>query len=138
MYKSYLLISLIVCVIMMVISCGDGVIGSKSNRTISHIEWSLGTLQDSTGYVVTNSGLKATGTITNVGDTTILAPWYVEAEFYEDSTFSFILGGDQQYHDVNLYVNVGRPWTLEFSSSDIDEWNYTDFAIKNFRAFIKK
>ncbi|MDP7465362.1 MAG: hypothetical protein QF795_03445 [Candidatus Marinimicrobia bacterium] len=133
MKKITLLIGITVCVIML-ISCGDGVIGSESNSTINHIEWSL----DSNGYVVTNSGLKATGTITNIGDTTILAPWYVEAEFYEDSTFSFILGGDQQYHDVNLYVNVGRPWTLEFSSSDIDAWNYTDFAIKNFRAFIKK
>ena len=138
MYKSYLLISLIVCVIMMFISCGDGVIGSKSNRTISHIEWSLGTLQDSTGYVVTNSGLKATGTITNVGDTTILAPWYVEAEFYVDSTFLFILGGDQVSYNENLYVNNSRFWTLEFSSSEIDESLYQDFAIKNFRAFIKK
>jgi len=138
MYKSYLLISLIVCVIMMVISCGDGVIGSKSNRTISHIEWSLGTLQDSTGYVVTNSGLKATGTITNVGDTTILAPWYIEAEFYVDSTFLFILGGDQVSYNENLYVNNSRFWTLEFSSSEIDESLYQDFAIKNFRAFIKK
>ena len=133
MKKINLFIGITVCVIML-ISCGDGVIGSESNSTINHIEWSL----DSNGYVVTNSGLKATGTITNIGDTTILAPWYVEAEFYEDSTFSFILGGDQQYHDVNLYVNVGRPWTLEFSSSDIVESNYTDFAIKNFRAFIKK
>ena len=133
MKKINLLIGITVCFIML-ISCGDGVIGSKSNSTINHIEWSL----DINGYVVTNSGLKATGTITNIGDTTILAPWYVEAEFYEDSTFSFILGGDQQYHDVNLYVNVGRPWTLEFSSSDIVESNYTDFAIKNFRAFIKK
>ena len=138
MKKINLLICVTGCVIIMLISCGDGVVGSESNRTINHIEWSLGTLEDPTGYVVTNSGLKATGTITNVGDTTILAPWYVEAEFYEDSTFSFILGGDQQYHDVNLYVNVGRPWTLEFSSSDIVESNYTDFAIKNFRAFIKK
>lgn len=133
MKKINLLIGITVCFIML-ISCGDGVIGSKSNSTINHIEWSL----DSNGYVVTNSGLKATGIITNIGDTTILAPWYVEAEFYKDSTFSFILGGDQQYHDVNLYVNVGRPWTLEFSSSDIVESNYTDFAIKNFRAFIKK
>ena len=133
-----LLIGVIISTVFFVISCGDGIIGSNEDQEIGHVEWSLGTPDDSTGYEFSNSILKATGTIRNVGDTIILAPWYVEAEFYEDSTFSFILGGDQQYHDVNLYVNVGRPWTLEFSSSDIDEWNYTDFAIKNFRAFIKK
>ena len=137
MKKITLLIGITVCVIML-ISCGDGVVGSESNRTINHIEWSLGTLQDSTGYVVTNSGLKATGTITNVGDTTILAPWYIEAEFYVDSTFLFILGGDQVSYNENLYVNNSRFWTLEFSSSEIDESLYQDFAIKNFRAFIKK
>ena len=138
MKKTNLLIGVTVCVIIMLISCGDGIVGSESNHTINHIEWLLGTPEDSTGYVVTNSRLKATGTITNVGDTTILAPWYVEAEFYEDSTFSFILGGDQVSYNVNLNVNTSRFWTLEFSSSEIVESNYPDFAIKNFRAFIKK
>ena len=138
MKKINLLIAVTVCVIIMLISCGDGIVGSELAQKINHIEWSLGTPEDSTGYVVTNSRLKATGTITNVGDTTILAPWYVEAEFYEDSTFSFILGGDQAYYNENLYVNNSRFWTLEFSSSEIDESLYQDFAIKNFRAFIKK
>ena len=136
MNKKYL--SIIIYSFFFTINCGDGIIGSESNQAISHVEWSLGTPDDSTGYVVTNLGLKATGTIANVGDTTILAPWYVEAEFYEDSTFSFILGGDQVYYNENLYVNNSRFWTLEFSSSEIDESLYQDFSIKKFRAFIKK
>jgi len=138
MYKSYLLISLIVCVIMMVISCGDGVIGSKSNRTISHIEWSLGTLQDSTGYVVTNSGLKATGTITNVGDTTILAPWYVEAMFYSDSTYTTTFGGDNDRMNFNLEPGVTSYWSLFHRSEAVIEADYPNFAIKDLRTYIQR
>ena len=138
MKKTNLLIGVTVCVIIMLISCGDGIVGSESNHTINHIEWSLGTPEDSTGYVVTNSRLKATGTITNVGDTTILAPWSVEAEFYSDSTFTFIFGGDQQSFNVNLQSGVSIQWTLSFSDINIVESSYPNFAINNFRAFISK
>ena len=131
-------LSIVIYSFFFTINCGDGVIGSESNQTISHIEWSLGTPDDSTGYVVSNSSLKATGIIKNIGDSTILAPWYIEAEFYTDSTFSFLLGGDQHSFNVNLHSNTSTFWTLQFSSSEIVESNYTDFAIKNFRAFIKK
>ena len=136
MNKKYL--SIIIYSFFFTINCGDGIIGSESNQTISHIEWSLGTPDDSTGYVVSNSMLKATGIIKNIGDTTIMAPWHIEAEFYTDSTFSFLLGGDQYSFNVNLNTNTSTFWTLKFSSSEIVESNYTDFAIKNFRAFIKK
>ena len=131
-------LSIVIYSFFFTINCGDGVIGSESNQTISHIEWSLGTSDDSTGYVVSNSMLKATGIIKNIGDTTIMAPWHIEAEFYTDSTFSFLLGGDQYSFNVNLNTNTSTFWTLQFSSSEIVESNYTNFAIKNFRAFIKK
>jgi hypothetical protein len=41
-----------------------------------------------------NSQWKVYGTVVNTGDTTILAPWYIEAMFYADSTFSTSFGGD--------------------------------------------
>ena len=123
----------------MVISCGDGIIGSNLDQEIVHIEWSLGTIEDSTGYVISNSRLKATGMIKNIGDTTILAPWYVEAVFYTDSTFEIILGGDQKSYNVNLPANTSTFWSLYWSSDDNDVTsNYPNFAIKEFRAFIKK
>ena len=137
MKKINLLIGVITSTVVFVISCGDGIIGSNEDQEIGHVEWSLGTPDDPTGYVVTNSMLKATGTIRNIGDTTILAPWYVEAEFYVDSTFTFLLGGDQDSYNINLSPNTSTFWSLSFSS-DIVESNYPDFAIKNFRAFIKK
>ena len=136
MNKKYL--SIIIYSFFFTINCGDGIIGSESNQTINHVEWSLGTPDDSTGYVVSNSMLKATGIIKNIGESTIIAPWYIETEFYTDSTFSFLLGGDQYSFNVNLNTNTSTFWTLKFSSSEIVESNYTDFAIKNFRAFIKR
>ena len=137
MKKINLLIGVITSTVVFVISCGDGIIGSNEDQEIGHVEWSLGTLDDPTGYVVTNSMLKATGTIRNVGDTIILAPWHVETEFWTDSTFTFLLGGDQDSYNINLSPNTSTFWSLSFSS-DIVESNYPDFAIKNFRAFIKK
>jgi len=98
--------------------------------TINDVEWTLDE------YTFSNTSLTATGVITNVGDPTILAPWSVEAEFYSDSTFTLILGGNQQLFNMNLQSGVSSYWTLSYSSTDIVESNYPNFAIKNFRAFI--
>ena len=124
----------ILFLVFLIMGC-QGVIGSKDNETIDHVEWSIGTIEDPAGYSYSNENLKVTGMITNTGDTTILAPWSVEAEFYSDSTFTLILGGDQQPFDVNLQKGVSIQWTLEFSSSEIVESNYPNFAINNFRAY---
>ena len=97
--------------------------------TINDVEWTLDE------YTFSNTSLTATGIITNVGDTTILAPWFVEANYYSDSTFVTILGGNQQSFNVNLQSGVSTYWTLNYSSSDIVESNYPNFAIKDFRAF---
>ena len=133
MYKSYLLLSITICVFIMITSCEDGIIGSESNQTIDEI------VQDSEiMYTFTNNQLKASGIIKNIGNTLILAPWYIEAEFFSDSTFSLILGGDQYSFPTNLDTSTSTIWTLEFSSDEIIESNYPDFAIKNFRAFIDK
>ena len=128
---------LLILTILLFTGC-QGVIGSKDNETIYHVEWVLGTDDNPSGYSYTNETLQVTGMITNTGDTTILAPWSVEAEFYSDSTFTLILGGTQQSFNVNLGSGVSKQWTLNFSDSDIVESNYPNFAINNFRAFISK
>ena len=125
---------LLIASIILFTGC-QGVIGSKNNETIDHGDWSIGTTENPAGYSYTNQSLLVTGMITNTGDTTILAPWSVEAEFYSDSTFTLILGGDQQSFNVNLQSGVSIQWTLNYSGSDIVESNYPNFAINNFRAF---
>ena len=131
------IIALIVTILLFY-GCSGGVIGSENNETIDHVDWSIGTIDNPAGYSPTNESWLVTGMITNTGDTTILAPWSVEAEFYSDSTFTFIFGGDQQSFNVTLQSGVSTYWTLEFSSSEFVVSDYTNFAIKNFRAFIKK
>ena len=88
------IIALIVTILLFY-GCSGGVIGSEEDEPIDHVDWSIGTTENPAGYSYTNQSLQVTGMITNTGDTTILAPWSVEAEFYSDSTFTLILGGDQ-------------------------------------------
>ena len=128
---------LLIASIILFTGC-QGVIGSKNNETIDHVEWVLGTDANPAGYSYKNGTLQVTGMITNTGDNTILALWSVEAEFYSDSTFTLILGGDQQSFNVNLQTGVSTQWTLNYSSDDKVESNYPNFAIDNFRAFISK
>ena len=122
----------LIVTILLLFGCSGGVIGSENNETVNDVEWTLN------GYTFSNTTLTATGMITNMGDTTIIATWGVEAEFYSDSTFTLILGGEQQFFNVNLGSGVSKQWTLNYSDPDIVESNYPSFAINNFRAFISK
>ena len=136
--ESMKIIALIVTILLFY-GCSGGVIGSENNETIDHVDWSIGTIDNPAGYSPTNESWLVTGMITNTGDTTILAPWWVEAEFYSDSTFTLILGGDQQSFNVNLQPGVSIQWTLSYSDPDKVEFeSYPYFAIDNFRAFISK
>ena len=85
-----------------------------------------------------NSQWKVYGTVVNTGDTTILAPWYIEAMFYADSTFSTTFGGDNERMNFPLEPGVTSYWTLDHRSESVIEANYPDFKIKDLRAFIKK
>ena len=125
-------IIILIVTISLFVGCSEGVIGSEDNETINDVEWTLNE------YTFSNTTLTATGMITNTGDTTILATWWVEVEFYSDSTFSVILGGDQQPFNVNLQPGVSTQWTLNYSDPNKAESDYPNFAINNFRAFISK
>ncbi len=87
---------------------------------------------------VSNSQWKVYGTVVNTGDTTILAPWYIEAMFYADSTFSTTFGGDNERMNFPLEPGVTFYWTLDHRSESVIEADYPDFKIKDLRAFIKK
>ena len=85
-----------------------------------------------------NSQWKVHGTVVNTGDTTISAPWYIEAMFYADSTFSTTFGGDNERMNFPLEPGVTSYWTLTHRSESVIEADYPDFKIKDLRAFIKK
>ena len=81
---------------------------------------------------------KVSGTIVNNGESTIKAPWYIEAMFYSDSTFTETFGGDNDRMNFPLESGVTGHWTLTHSSDDVVETNYPNFAIKDLRAYINK
>ena len=85
-----------------------------------------------------NSQWKVYGKVVNTGDTTILAPWYIEAMFYADSTFSTTFGGDNERMNFNLEAGVTSYWSLTHSTDGVVEADYPNFTIKDLRAYIKK
>ena len=85
-----------------------------------------------------NSHWKVSGTILNTGDSTILAPWYIEAMFYSDSTFTETFGGDNDRMNFPLESGVTSHWTLTHNSDGVVEANYPNFTIKDLRAYINK
>ena len=85
-----------------------------------------------------NSHWKVSGTIVNAGDSTILAPWYIEAMFYSDSNFAETFGGDNDRMNFPLESGVIGHWSLTHSSSAVLEADYPNFAIKDLRAYINK
>ena len=85
-----------------------------------------------------NSKWRVYGTVVNTGDTTILAPWYIEAMFYSDSTYTTTFGGDNERMNFPLEPGVTSYWTLHHRSESVIEADYPNFKIKDLRAFIKK
>ena len=86
----------------------------------------------------TNTRWKVSGTVVNTGDTTILAPWYVEAMFYSDSTYTTTFGGDNDRMNFNLEPGVTSYWSLSHRSEAVIEAYYPNFAIKDLRTYIQK
>jgi len=112
-------------------SCENNtVVGSDEGITvINNVSFTITELETS------SSSLKASGTVKNTGSLKITSPWYIEGQFYADSTLSLKLGGDNTQIGVPLETGVATIWTFEFSNPDISEGNYPNFRISNLRAF---
>ena len=113
------------------LGCFD-IIGSNDVFDLNNVTLTV------TEMEATNYRWKVTGTVVNTGDTTILAPWYVEAMFYSDSTYTTTFGGDNERMNFPLEPGVTFYWTLDHRSESVIEADYPDFKIKDLRAFIKK
>jgi hypothetical protein len=87
-----------------------------------------------TETTASSSKLIAKGTITNNGSN-IIPPWFVEGDFYSDSSFTFKLGGDSERINFALGNGESTGWELEFSSDRYVESEYPDFAVRNLRAY---
>ena len=122
---------LIILSILLTVSCYD-IIGSNNVFELDNINLTV------TEMEADNYRWKVSGTVVNMGDSTILAPWYIEAMFYSDSTFTTTFGGDTDRMNFNLEPGVTSYWFLTHSSEAVVEANYPNFAIKDLRAYISK
>ena len=117
--------------ILLTTGCYD-IIGSNNVFELDNLNLTV------TEMEADNYRWKVAGTAINTGDTTILAPWYIEAMFYSDSTFTTTFGGDNDRMNFNLEPGVTSYWYLTHSSEAIVEANYPNLTIKDLRAYINK
>ena len=117
--------------LLLTVGCFD-IIGSNNVFDLNNINLTV------TEMEVQNHRWKVSGTVVNTGDSTILAPWYIEAMFYSDSTFTTTFGGDNDRMNFNLEAGVTSYWHLTHSSEAVVEADYPNFAIKDLRAYIQK
>ena len=122
---------LTILLILLTVGCFD-IIGSNNVFELDNINLTV------TEMEATNYRWKVTGTVVNTGDTTILAPWYIEAMFYSDSTYTTTFGGDSDRMNFYLESGVTSYWSLTHSSDAVVEAEYPNFAIKDLRAYIQK
>ena len=122
---------LTILTLLLTVGCFD-IIGSNNVFDLDNINLTV------TEMEVQNHRWKVSGTVVNTGDSTILAPWYIEAMFYSDSTFTTTFGGDNDRMNFNLEGGVTSYWHLTHSSEAVVEADYPNFAIKDLRAYIQK
>ena len=134
-YKNLILIvSSVLLLVFTGASCedesGNTVVGTtQGNTDIKTVSFIVTELE------VTSSSLKASGTVKNTSTKTITSPWYVETQFYSDSTYSLKLGGNRTRIGVPLEAGVQTVWSITFSDPDIAEGDYPNFCVSNFRAY---
>ena len=117
--------------LLLTVGCFD-IIGSNNVSELDNVNLTV------TEMEAQNYRWKVSGTVVNTGDSTILAPWYIEAMFYSDSTFTTTFGGDNDRMNFNLEAGVTSYWNLTHSSENVIEADYPNFAIKDLRAYIQK
>ena len=122
---------LLTLILLLATGCSD-IIGSNNVFELNNVNLTV------TEMEATNYRWKVTGTVVNTGDTTILAPWYIEAMFYSDSTYTTAFSGDSDRMNFPLESGVTGYWTLTHSSDAVVEADYPNFAIKDLRAYIQK
>ena len=112
---------------------GDGnntIVGTtQGNTNINNVSFTITELE------VFSNSLKVSGTVKNTGSADITPPWYIEGQFYADSTLTLKLGGDNSRINIPLEPGVKTLWSLTFSDPNIAEGDYPHFRVSNMRAY---
>lgn len=125
-----LCVILIFSIMIILISCDDNTItGSDDVHEYTNAEFVVSNTYIEDGKLI------ATGIVSNNGNENFTSPWYIEADFYKDEEFKRKLGGNNCIIRFVLEPDTETIWKIIFSSENIEESSYPDFAIKNIRAF---
>jgi hypothetical protein len=76
------------------------------------------------------------GTVRNNAPGRITAPWYVEGQFYSDSTYSLKLGGANVQINVPIDQGQSTLWNLSFTPSQSAQY-YPKFKVGDLRGVYK-
>ena len=116
---------------LLFIGCEDfhELIGPSDVVEINHVNFNVNSYKVGPGY------WRVSGEITNMGDTVITPPWYVEGMFYTDSTFTTTLGGDRNRINYALHPGTSTYWSIWLCVGGAIYEDYPDFAVNNLRAY---
>lgn len=78
---------------------------------------------------------RATGTITNTGNSSITPIWYIDGSFFRDANSSFKMGGDNTSFTFSLGPDQTTGWQLRFSDSQYPASNHPNFSVGELRAY---
>ena len=119
--------------ILLTVGCHEyNILGSNNVFELNNVNFTVTTME------ATSARWKVGGTVVNTGDSTISAPWYIEAMFYSDSTFTTTFGGSTERMNFPLESGVTAYWNLNHRSEAVLEADYPNFTIKDLRTYIKK
>ncbi len=111
---------------------GNTIVGSGNDTQINGVTFTV----DTTYLDATGSGqLVARGMVKTTVN--IVAPWYVEAQFYADSTMAVKLGGNDEELSFPLSSGQSTYWTIYFYTSTVDVRQFPNFRVGNLRAIYK-
>ena len=129
---------LLLLVVIITTGCERNIVGYSSNgiydngyTKIPHITY---VIDDYNPGLLDASGIE--GRITNIGDTTIVAPFWISVNFYSDSTFSFMCGSPD---DKKINSSLSPNEVIEFKIIDYscNCSSFPDFQISNFYIYKK-
>lgn len=130
-----LLLTLIVLISFIIISCDESetVVGTETDTVIPNLSFTV----DTTYLDAANSRLVAKGSVKNNGSSKVTSPWYVECQFYTNSSKTTKLGGNSTQIGVPLSNGQSTLWTINYSSSNVNVNDYPNFAVGDLRGIYK-
>jgi hypothetical protein len=121
-------------ILLLVSSCQktpNSVVGSDTDIEIIGLTFTV------TRTYINYSTMYAEGIARYSGSTKISSPWFIEGQFYTDSTYTIKLGGSNEQISVPLEPNQGTLWKLSFYPSQGTAQSYPDFRVGDLRGVYK-